>query len=92
VVQLVADVRHVETADGRAVRRRSGLEVHDGERVGLRAAVGSRIERDDVGELLGRCLSREAGRCVERRIGLPLGHGATSDAVDWTQAIYRKST
>jgi hypothetical protein len=74
VVQLVADVRHVQPADGRAVRRRAGLQVDDGQRVGPRVAIGARVERDDVGKLLGRRLRRQTGRGVERRMRPPPGH------------------
>jgi len=70
VVQLVADVGHVQAPDRGAVGRRVGVDVDDGERVGLAVAVAARVERDDIGQLLGRALGGARGRGVERRIGL----------------------
>ena len=55
VVELVADVGHVEPADDLAVGARAVLEVDDGQRVGCAVAVRARVERDDVGVgLVGR--------------------------------------
>jgi hypothetical protein len=70
VVQLVADVGHVEAADRRAVGRRVGVDVDDRQRVGLRVTVAAGVQRDDVGELLARALGGARGRRVEGRIGL----------------------
>jgi hypothetical protein len=53
-VQLVADVGHVEPADRGAVGRRLGVDVDDGQRVGLAVAVAAGVEGDDVGQLASR--------------------------------------
>ncbi len=72
VVQLVADVRHVAPADDLPVRRRAGVDVHDGEGVGLRLALAA-PERGDVRQALGLGLRSQAGRGVEGGVGLPAG-------------------
>ena len=74
VVQLVADVGHVEPADDLAVGRRAGLEVEDRQRVGRAVAVRARVQRDDVGEGLGRRAGRDGGGGVEAGIRSPAGH------------------
>ena len=80
-MQLVADVGHVQAADGGAVGRRAGVDVDDGERVGAPVAVGARVERDDVGQLLRGSLGGARGGRVEGRIGLERHEGLRSREV-----------
>jgi hypothetical protein len=54
VVQLVADVRHVEAADGPPVGRRLRVDVDHRDRVRLAVAVRADVQRRDVRDLLGR--------------------------------------
>ncbi len=74
VVQLVADVGHVEAPDERAVGRRALLQVEHGQRVRLAVAVRARVERRDVRERLRRGGDRLAGRGVEAGIRGPTRH------------------
>src|SRR5205085_2116903 len=68
VVQLVADVRHVDAPDDRAVGRRAGGEVDHRDAVGTAVAVRAHVERRDVGELLCRTGDGTGGGGVEGRV------------------------
>ncbi len=71
VVQLVARGRQLRPADHLAVGGRAGVAVDHGHGVALRAG---RVERRDVGELLGRRGDGGGGRPIERGVH-NLGHG-----------------
>ncbi len=71
VVKLVAGVRHRHRVHDLAVRRRTGLHVDHGKRVGS-GKIGAQQQR--IGKLLRRRLHRKFGRSVKRRVG-PHAHG-----------------
>jgi hypothetical protein len=65
VVQLVAHAGQLGEPDDLGVRRRVGVHVHHGERVGLVSGAG---ERREIGQLLGRGGGGFRRRAVERRV------------------------
>jgi hypothetical protein len=70
VVQFIACRRQISPADDLPVRGRLGVAVDHGHRIALAAG---RIERCDVGQVLGRSRDRGGRRAIERGVST-LGH------------------